>query len=153
MPARPLYRQRVPGWKSSGTCANRAAPSRQGRPRPARPEQLGAALRWPIPPLARPEVCVIRSRMVTSRSAGTSWTSPSFSTATLIPLNSGMNLETGSVSPTLPSSISMRIATPVTGLVEEAMRKIASLGMGEPDSTSITPRASWWMTRPCGRPA
>ena len=59
-----------------------------------------------------------------------------------------MNFETGSVRPTLPSSISIRIATPVTGLVEEAMRKIASVRIGAFDSTSITPRASWWTTRP-----
>ena len=40
IPARPLYRQRVPGWKSSGRAAKRDDPLGQRRPRPARPEQL-----------------------------------------------------------------------------------------------------------------
>ena len=101
--------------------------------RPASPSRRARAIacgarRLPSPPLARPEVCVIRSRIVISRSAGTSWTSDSGSrwTATFIPLNSGMNFETGSFSRTFPSSIIIRMATPVTGLVDEAMRKSVS---------------------------
>ena len=97
--------------------------------RPGRVDSFGAC-RVPIPPLPRPEVCVNRSRIVTCRSAGTSSTLPSFSTATFRSLNSGMNFETGSVRRTLPSSISIITATPVTGLVEEAMRKRASVVIG-----------------------
>ena len=88
--------------------------------------------------------------MVISRSAVTSWTSDSGSrwTATFIPLNSGMNFETGSLSRTFPSSTIIRTATPVTGLVDEAMRKSVSLVIGCLDSRSLSPWASKCTTRP-----
>jgi hypothetical protein len=63
-------------------------------------------------------------------------------TATVASANAGMNLETGSVRRTLPSSISMRMATVVTGLVSEASGKMASFGSGFFESMSITPRVS-----------
>ena len=53
-----------------------------------------------------------------------------FSIATLGFLNSGMKRDTGSVRRSFPSSISIRIATPVTGFDIDAMRKIASLRIG-----------------------
>ena len=59
-----------------------------------------------------------------------------------------MKRDTGSVSRTLPSSISIMIATPVTGFDIDAMRKMASLRIGVFDSRSITPCASKWATRP-----
>ena len=62
--------------------------------------------------------------------------------ATLMSLNSGMNLETGSVRRILPSSTIIMTAAPVTGLVMEAMRKMASLAIGFFDSMSIKPCAS-----------
>ena len=40
------------------------------------------------------------------------------------------------------------MATPVTGLVEEAMRKSVSVVIGCFDSRSIRPWASKWTTRP-----
>ena len=78
----------------------------------------------PSPPVARPEVCVSRSRIVIAP-IGRDELDVRFlvlSTATFIALNSGMNFETGSSSRIFPSSISIITATPVTGLVEEAMR-------------------------------
>ena len=50
-----------------------------------------------------------------------------------------MKFDTGSFSRTLPSSISIRIATPATGLVIDQIRKIASFCMGLFDSMSLTP--------------
>ena len=69
IPASELYAHRVPGWKSSG-----AAPSVGMYPARLSVDLLGAireASREPAPPLASPEVCVIRSRTVISRLAGT----------------------------------------------------------------------------------
>ena len=59
-----------------------------------------------------------------------------------------MNRDTGSVSRSFPSSINIRIATPVTGLDIDAMRKIASLRIGVLLSMSIKPCASKCATRP-----
>ena len=114
---------------------------------PGQSVPFGACLD-PIPPLPRPDVCVNRSRIVTCRSAGTSSTLPSFSTATFRSLKSGMYFETGSASRILPSSTSIMTATPVTGLVEEAMRKRASVVMGLPASASARPWAARWTTFP-----
>jgi hypothetical protein len=63
-------------------------------------------------------------------------------------LNSGMKRVTGSVRRTFPSSISIRIATPVTGFDIDAMRKIASLRIGVLCSRSMSPCASKCATRP-----
>ena len=69
MPARPLYDHWVPGWKSSGAAPSAAVQSAtvpvvsRGAMRPA--------ARLPAPPLTKPDVWVIRSCTVTSRSAGT----------------------------------------------------------------------------------
>ena len=59
-----------------------------------------------------------------------------------------MKRDTGSVSRNFPSSISIRIATPVTGLDIDAMRKIASLRIGVFASMSISPCASKCAMRP-----
>ena len=59
-----------------------------------------------------------------------------------------MNRDTGSPSRTLPSSRSIRIATPVTGLDMEAMRNSESVAAGRLDSTSSWPNASRCATRP-----
>ena len=50
--------------------------------------------------------------------------------------NSGSHLVTGSVSASLPSSISVIAAATVTGLVIDAMRKMVSRCIGRPASTS-----------------
>ena len=69
MPARALYRHCVPGWKSSGTCPSvgmyfaRLLDVLRGA--------IRAPARVPAPPLSSPDVCVIRSRIVMSCSAGT----------------------------------------------------------------------------------
>ena len=63
-------------------------------------------------------------------------------------LNSGMNFDTGSVIRSLPSSIIIMMATPVTGFVIEAMRNTAFFGIGSFDSRSITPCASRWAILP-----
>jgi hypothetical protein len=53
-----------------------------------------------------------------------------------------MNFEAGSVSRTFPSSTSIRIATPTTGLVIDMMRKMASFCIGFFVSRSISPWVS-----------
>jgi hypothetical protein len=74
---------------------------------------------------------------------GDAVTKPSeFGTATCNPFSSGMNLDTGSVSLTLPSSTIIRIATPTTGFVIDMMRKMASFCIGFLASRSIWPCAS-----------
>ena len=107
-----------------------------------------------MPPLIRPEVCVNKSRTVTSRSAGTvrpgngpatvpdgaGATRPSvLSTTAESPCSSGMNFDAGSVSRTFPSSTSIRIATPTTGFVIDMIRKMASFCIGFFVSMSATP--------------
>ena len=59
-----------------------------------------------------------------------------------------MYFDTGSVMRSLPSSIIIMIATPVTGLVIDAMRKTASFVIGFFDSMSVTPVASRCAIRP-----
>ena len=59
-----------------------------------------------------------------------------------------MKRETGSLSLTFPSSTSIRMATPVTGLVIDAIAKIVSFCIGWSASISIRPWASKWATRP-----
>ena len=59
-----------------------------------------------------------------------------------------MKRDTGSVSRSFPSSISIRIATPVTGFDIDAIRKIASLRIGVLPSRSIRPCASKCAIRP-----
>ena len=49
----------------------------------------------------------------------------------------------------LPSSIIIMIATPVTGFVIDAMRNTASFVIGFFDSMSVTPVASKCAIRPC----
>ena len=73
---------------------------------------------------------------------------PDFTTATLVSLNSGMKRDTGSVRRTLPSSTSIRMATPVTGLLIDAIRKMPSLRIGAFDSRSVIPCASKCATLP-----
>ena len=68
--------------------------------------------------------------------------------ATFVSLNSGMKRDTGSVSRSLPSSISIRMATPVIGFDIDAMRKIASFRIGVFASRSISPCASKCATLP-----
>ena len=79
-----------------------------------------------------PPVCVISSRIVIERRASSSFGVPSsFSPVyTLSAANSGMWRDTGSSSRHFPSSYSIIIATPVTGLVIDAMRKIESFWTG-----------------------
>ena len=69
-------------------------------------------------------------------------------TATVVFLNAGMNFETGSARPTLPSSTSIMTATLVKAFVCDAMRKIVSVFIGPPASRSALPNASWKTTRP-----
>ncbi len=128
-----------------------------------------ADARWPRPPLISPEPCVSRSRTVISRDRRNQidfhrWTAatapdhrlrgsgaasdPGFGTATFIPLNSGMNRDTGSVSRSLPSSTIIITATAVTGFDIEASRKMPSFGMGRLVSMSMRPCASWCAMRP-----
>ena len=59
-----------------------------------------------------------------------------------------MKRDTGSERRTFPSSTSIRMATPVTGLVIEAMRKMPSFRIGVFDSRSIIPCASKCATFP-----
>ena len=62
-------------------------------------------------------------------------------TATFMSRNSGMYRLTGSFKCNLPSSTSIITATPMTGLVIEAMRNIDAGVIGCFDCRSITPRA------------
>jgi hypothetical protein len=75
--------------------------------------------------------------------AGAAW-----GTATFNRWSSGMNRDTGSVSRIFPSSTSIRIETPTTGLVIDMMRKIASFCIGFLASMSIRPCASKWAMWP-----
>ncbi|MEJ0039325.1 MAG: hypothetical protein WDO68_25265 [Gammaproteobacteria bacterium] len=67
-PATALYAQRVPGWNSSG-----AAPSASVylSPSSRRFCEILAPAALPTGPLSNPDVCVSRSRIVTSRATGT----------------------------------------------------------------------------------
>ena len=60
-----------------------------------------------------------------------------------------MYFDTGSVMRSRPSSIIIMIATPVMGLVIDAMRKTASLVIGFFESMSVTPVASKCAILPC----
>ena len=75
--------------------------------------------------------------MVISRAAAT--VPVPFGSRTRMSLNSGRNLDTGSVSSNRPSSASIRTATLVTGLVIEAIRKMVSSAIGRPAPTSAHP--------------
>ena len=80
-----------------------------------------------------------------SRFAGTTLTGePSTAplgaaTATVVFLNAGMNRDTGSARPSLPSSTSIIAATLVKAFVCEAMRKIESFFIAVPASRSALP--------------
>ena len=93
--------------------------------------------------------------MVIDRSAGTVSIGPcpartrSFSTATRRLPSCGRNRSTGSASPRRPSSHSNSPATPVTGLVIDAMANSASSGIGALRSGPRWPTASWNTRRPC----
>ena len=63
-------------------------------------------------------------------------------------LKDGMYFETGSVILSLPSSIIIMIARPVTGFVIDAMRNTASFVIGFFVSMSVTPVASRCAIRP-----
>ncbi len=97
---------------------------------------------------------VSRSRIVIGRFAGTTLTGEPATapagggSATVVFSNAGMNRETGSARPTLPSSTSIITATLVRAFVCEAMRKIVSVFIGRPASTSAFPKASRCATRP-----
>jgi hypothetical protein len=78
--------------------------------------------------------------MVICRAAGT--TPDPFGSRTRMSLNSGRNLEIGSVSLKRPSSANIRTATLVTGLVIEAMRKIVLSAVGRPFPASADPTAA-----------
>ena len=69
IPAKPLYAQRAPGWKSRGAAPSAAAQSATVTASPRGAMRAAASL--PAPPLTRPDVWVSRSRTVTSRLAGT----------------------------------------------------------------------------------
>ena len=94
-------------------------------------------------------MCVSRSRIVISRLAGTALTGvPATApggggTTTVVALNAGMYLDTGSARPSRPSSTSIIAATLVTAFVMEAMRTIVSRRIGALASTSAIPNASW----------
>ena len=60
--------------------------------------------------------------------------------------NSGRYFATGSATVSLPSSCSMRIAAPVTGLVIEAIQNSVSGVIGRFAATSAKPVASRWRT-------
>jgi hypothetical protein len=62
--------------------------------------------------------------------------------------SSGSHRVTGSSSLSLPSSISIRAAIEVTGLVMEAMRKRVSRVIGSPASTSRRPTVLTWAISP-----
>ena len=107
---------------------------------------IRAPSRLPAPPLSRPEVCVSRSRTVISRSRGHGVdlrprrcrlarrgrrrpaSASRIATFEILELRNEPRHRIGQ--PHLPSSISIRIATPVTGFDIDAMRKIASLRIG-----------------------
>ena len=83
------------------------------------------------------------------RFAGTVWigsrpasTAP-FSTATRRSPSSGRCRSMGSARPRRPSSHSISPATPVTGLVMDAMANSASFGIGVDLSGPREPTASW----------
>src|SRR5262245_42538233 len=101
-----------------------------------------------------PAVCVRMCCSVISRSAGINRTPAPrgslgmFQTATFGFLNSGMNFDTGSFSTSLPSSISIRMATAVMGLVIDARRNKESVRSAISDSKSVVPCASKWTTLP-----
>ena len=83
--------------------------------------------------------------MVTGRSAGTSFkigvpSEATELTPTFISEKSGMNLETGSESLSLPASTSIIAATLVMGFVIEWMAKIVSGVIGRFVATSRTPK-------------
>ena len=90
-------------------------------------------------------MCVSRSRIVIGRFAGTTLTGEPATapggggTATVVFSKAGMNLETGSARPTFPSSTSIITETLVKAFVWEAMRKIVSVFMARPASTSALP--------------
>ena len=92
-------------------------------------------------PYEIPAVCVSRSRIVICRFAGTIVPSDPFSVATVVFANAGMERPAGSFRPIFPSSISERIATLVSALVCEAMRKIVSVVIFRPASLSLQPNA------------
>src|SRR5579872_6361494 len=62
--------------------------------------------------------------------------------------NSGSHLAIGSPKPSLPSSINIRAATEVTGLVIEAMRKMVSRAIGALVSRLARPLVVTWATSP-----
>ena len=68
--------------------------------------------------------------------------------ATCVSRNSGMKRDTGSDRRTFPSSTSIRMATPVTGFVIEAIGKMVSFRIGASASMSMRPCASKWATCP-----
>ena len=92
-------------------------------------------------PYEMPAVCVSRSRMVIARLAATTERLVSTRTATVVWAKSGMNLLTGSLSETFPSSTSDMMATLVSAFVCDAIRKIASGVMRRLASLSDQPKA------------
>ena len=93
-----------------------------------------------------PEVCRIKSLIVTGWIGGTSSSAiePSgfvVSIPTFVPAKRGMYFDTGSVSASLPSSISIIASTLVIGLVMEWMAKIVSGVMDSRVLTSRTPNS------------
>ena len=68
---------------------------------------------------------------------------------TLVSLNAGMYLCTGSVSSKRPSSHSCSASTAVIGLVIEKMRQMVSASTGSPFARSRWPDTEWWTTLPC----
>ena len=69
MPASALYCHFEPGWKSSGTAPS--VGTYAARLLLVLRGDMRLPSRDPGPPVSRPLVCVIRSRIVSSRSAGT----------------------------------------------------------------------------------
>ena len=95
-----------------------------------------------------PAVCVSRSRIVIGRLAATTATglpgdaSAGGGTTTLVALNAGMNLWSGSLSRMRPSSTSIMMATLVIAFDCDAMRNMESFCIGTLRSMSARPAAS-----------
>ena len=93
-----------------------------------------------------PDVCVSRCRTVIVFVAGRVSNVPrASSTAVRIfgRPNRGRYFDTGSSTPTFPSSTSIITAVEVIGLVIDAMRKMESFCIARSRATSCLPNASW----------
>ncbi len=93
--------------------------------------------------MPKPDRKVSRSAVVTGRSAATvSSRGPSVRRSTRRPASSGRSRSTGSSNASRPSWTSNSVATAVTGLVIDVMRKMASRLSGWLPPTAAVPMAS-----------